>query len=687
MLGEKRKALSYYDQALSITREVGDRQVEAHTLSNIGVTYSSLGEQQKALAHLNQALRLSQDVGDRRGEIDRLGNIAKAHRDLGNLTEARTHIESGIKIIESLRTSVVSQEMRASFFALAQDYYEFYIDLLMRLHKQSPSRGFDSLALQANERARARSLLELLNESRADIRRGIEPTLIERERVLQQQLNARAEVQTKLLLGVRNEEQIAAIKREIETLAAQYQQVQTEIRQRSPRYASLTQPQPLTPVEIQKQILDSETLLLEYSLGNERSYLWALTSTAITSYELPKRAEIEAAAKRVYEQLSDSALVRGQTIKPRDSSLKETSEAYLAAANSLSQMLLGPVAGQLGKKRLVIVADGMLQYIPFGALPYPTISGEAKAAIGAGQWKLMLPTSKSAIDRTGAPNETSSLFSPLILKHEIVSLPSASTLSILRRELAGRKLAIKALAVLADPVFEKNDERVKARLNKAVANTDESAMGFANERIFKKLSQETNRSRIERLPFTRQEAERILALVPASEGMKALDFGANRALLESERLSQYRIVHFATHGLADSERPELSTILLSLVNEQGNSQDGFLRQHDVYNLNLPAELIVLSACQTGLGKQIKGEGLVSLTRGFMYAGAARVVVSLWSVNDQATAELMEKFYRKMLVEGERPAAALRAAQIEMWRDKRWGAPYYWAAFTLQGEWR
>jgi CHAT domain-containing protein len=139
--------------------------------------------------------------------------------------------------------------------------------------------------------------------------------------------------------------------------------------------------------------------------------------------------------------------------------------------------------------------------------------------------------------------------------------------------------------------------------------------------------------------------------------------------------------------LLDSERPSLSSLLLSLVDEQGRPQDGFLRAHDVYNLKLPAELVTLSACQTGLGKEIKGEGLVGLTRGFMHAGAARVAVSLWNVNDQATSELMARFYQKMLKENQRPAAALRAAQVEMWKQKQWQAPYYWAAFVLQGEWR
>ena len=190
-----------------------------------------------------------------------------------------------------------------------------------------------------------------------------------------------------------------------------------------------------------------------------------------------------------------------------------------------------------------------------------------------------------------------------------------------------------------------------------------------------------------RLPFTREEADRIVAAAPAGTATEMLDFAANRAAVTSNDLSQYRIVHLATHGFLDTERPELSALLLSLIDEQGNTQDGFLRAHEVYNLNLPVELVVLSACETGLGKEIKGEGLVGLTRGFMYAGAARVVVSLWSVSDKATAELMTRFYRKMLADGQRPAAALRAAQVEMWKEQRYQAPYYWAAFVLQGEWR
>ena len=155
----------------------------------------------------------------------------------------------------------------------------------------------------------------------------------------------------------------------------------------------------------------------------------------------------------------------------------------------------------------------------------------------------------------------------------------------------------------------------------------------------------------------------------------------------SAELARYRIVHFATHGVLDDKRPELSGLLLSMVNEHGRQQDGFLGLNSIYNLKLSAELVVLSACQTGLGKEVKGEGLIGLTRGFMYAGAARVVASLWKVDDEATAELMKRFYRRMLQDNMPAAAALRAAQVEMWQQKQWRSPYYWASFVLQGDWK
>jgi CHAT domain-containing protein len=413
--------------------------------------------------------------------------------------------------------------------------------------------------------------------------------------------------------------------------------------------------------EIQQQVLDDDTLLLEYSLGEERSYLWAVSKTGITSYELPKRAEIELAARGFYELLNTSGYSL-ETRKPTDN--RGGIEVELAPASTevvtkLSQMLLGQVAGKLDKKRLLIVSDGALQYVPFAALPVPT--------------------------QTSTENKASSSTSstPLLVNYEIVNLPSASTLAVLRQEQAGRKPAAKAVAVLADPVFGSDDERV----NKVKGQADRQSRG--ENLALSALARSARESDVtfKRLPFTRQEAEEILSLVPAAERKQAFDFAANRASATNPELSQYRIVHFATHGILNSVHPELSGVVLSLLDEKGKSQNGFLRLHDVFNLNLPAELVVLSACETGLGEEVKGEGLVGLTRGFMYAGAPRVVVSLWSVSDRATSELMTKFYKGMLQKNLQPAAALRAAQIEMWQKTEWKAPYYWAAFVLQGEWK
>jgi CHAT domain-containing protein len=300
-------------------------------------------------------------------------------------------------------------------------------------------------------------------------------------------------------------------------------------------------------------------------------------------------------------------------------------------------------------------------------------------------------------------------FTPLMVDHEIINLPSASVMAVLRRETRQRKAAAKAVAVLADPVFgaddsrvvkkpgtRSNDEVVKTQSPAPVSVMRRKAPGRAAaparpltevQRALRDVGVSRDGLAVPRLLSTGVEADAILSVTEAGGGWKAVGFDASLATATSPELRQYRIVHFATHGLMNNEHPELSGLVLSLVDKQGRPQDGFLRLHDIYNLNLPADLVVLSACNTGLGKDVRGEGLVGIVRGFMYAGAARVIASLWKVDDDATAELMTRFYRHMLQENQRPAAALRAAQVEMWQQKRWRSPYFWAGFVLQGEWK
>src|SRR5882672_218605 len=443
-LGDGQKALEKFNEALRIRRAVSDRSGEAHTLHNIGQAYVSLGDMQKALENYREALRIRQEIGERDGEASSLLGIARVEQARGNTPQARQAIEQAVGIIESLRAGLHVQDLRTSYFASRREYYESYIDILMKMHRKNPSAGADATAFAVSERARARFLLELLTESRADIRQGVDGSLLERERSLQQLLNAKAAAQFALLNRKHTPEQAEAAAKEIASIIAEYEGLEAQIRASSPKYAALTQSQPLSLSEIQQQALDPETLLLEYSLGEDASYLFAVSHTSITSHQLPKRAEIEAVARSVYELLTAPQPGPGEAEAKRQSRIEEARANYWPQAATLSRMLLGPVSSQLGKKRLVIVADGALQYIPFAALPAPS------------------PGNDEGQDSGAEPQ-------PLIVEHEIVSLPSASTLSTLRRETAGRKPAEKSLAVLADPVFMDDDTRVRRNVSKAPA--------------------------------------------------------------------------------------------------------------------------------------------------------------------------------------------------------------------------
>jgi CHAT domain-containing protein/Tfp pilus assembly protein PilF len=664
-MGETDKALEIYEQALKLKRAAGDRMEEAYTLNDLGRVFSAAGQQEKALDYYGRALELNQAVTDRLGESQTLFNMARLMRDRGDLSEACRYIEASLELSESVRDDVASHELRTSFFASVHQRHAFFIDLLMQQHARWPDGQHSATAFLASERARARTLLEGLAEAQVDIRHGIDPDLLQREHSLRRKLDAKAERHFELLAGDADESELEEIAGSIRRLTTEYAQLQAIIRSKSPRYAALMDPQPSSLEEVQKHVLDGESLLLEYALGEERSFLWAVTKKVHQSYELPTRHEIEESARRVYELLTARQPKPEETVREYRTRIKESDSQYWQQSSRLSDMVLGPVADQLGDKRLLVVSDGALQYVPFGALPVPGATHEDDEPV------------------------------PLLVEHEIVRLPSASTLAVLRRDTEGRKTPIKSVAVLADPVFELDDPRVDAH-SAEIGTASEKDLPerlkpapVASElhRALRDIGfMQGNRLRIPRLPATRLEAEAIVAAASPEASFKAFDFMANHATATSPELEQYRIVHFATHGLLNNEHPGLSGIILSMVDEWGRPQNGFLRLHDIYNLDLPVELVVLSACNSGLGKQVRGEGLVGIVRGFMYAGAERVVASLWKVDDEATGILMKLFYREMLKKGLPPAAALRQAQIAMWRESDWHQPFYWAAFVLQGEW-
>jgi CHAT domain-containing protein/tetratricopeptide (TPR) repeat protein len=701
-LGEKQKALTYYDQALPLYRQVGDKGGEANTLNNIAVFYHILGEKQKALLYYDQALPLRRQVGDKAGEANTLFNLAYLERSKNNLQAALSHIETAINIIEDLRTKIDSQDLRTSYFASVQNYYQFQIDLLMQLHKKDPSKRYDALALDTNERSRARVLIELLTEANAKIRKGANPQLLEQETSLLQRIEAteklvnNLESQSQKDLLLKNS--IEQRKKERENLLNQYRELQTKIRTTNPEYAAIKYPQPLKLGQIQQQ-LDKDTLLLQYSLGKDRSYLWAVTPDSLDSYELPGQKQIEDAANNFRE-----VILAGDTPYGKDHP-----DAINKPASQLTKIILAPVANKLGKKRLVIVADGVLQNIPFAALADltpqpPSLQGKGENQSpspprrGVGGEVPYIPFAALA-DLTPQPpslqgkgeNQSPSPprrgvggevpYQPLLVNHQIVNLPSVTAIATQRQQLNKRQPAPKTLAILADPVFAANDKRVTGKEPTIVPylNLDRSSL----QRAIKNLK----RNGLRPLPGTRKEAEEILKLVSPSQSIHAYGFDANYNFATNPQLKQYRFLQFATHGIVDTTNPELSGIVLSQIDKQGKPvEKGYLRLGDIFNLDLGAELVILSACETGLGKNVKGEGLMGLTRGLMYAGSKRSVVSLWQVDDEGTSQLMPLFY-KAILQGKSPTSALRDAQLQLWQQKEWQNPYYWAAFTLQGDWR
>jgi CHAT domain-containing protein/tetratricopeptide (TPR) repeat protein len=652
-LGGREQARDYFERALAIHRTSGNLYMMARTLTNLGALERDAGDHQRALPHLNEALQLSRSIHDRTGEAEALGQLAREESARGNLDDAHRLADASLAAMESVRLAVASPRLRASFFASARDVQELDIGVLMRLNAERPAEDFGATALFTSERGKARSLLELLAEAGVEIRQGVDAALVDRERELSQLVSAKAEQQTLLLAGKHTNVEAAASEKELETITAEFEQTQSRIRETSPKYAALTQPGPLDLKDIQSRVLDDDTVLLEYALGTPKSFLWAVTPTSVDIFELASRAEIESAARRVYDLLTArNQRLERETSVARAARIRQADEGFISAAARLSGMLLGPAGLRLGDKRLLIVGEGVLQYLPFTALPEPTT------------------------DPAGAASR-----SPLIVKHEIVTIPSASVVAVLRQERAGRKQAPKTLAVLADPVFSADDARVVHQKNDSDASTKPGSVSDVMRSDAGQGAQE-----FVRLRFSRHEAEEIARL--AGEGtLKMLDFDASRDAVMKADLGQYRIVHFATHSVLNNLHPDLSGVVLSLVGRSGRSQNGFLRLYDIYNLRLASDLVVLSACETALGEEVKGEGLIGLTRGFFYAGAASVVASLWQIDDRTSAEIMKRFYEGMLTRNQRPAAALRAAQIAMWRINGWDAPYYWAAFTLQGEWR
>lgn len=647
--GKYELALEHLQAALPIYVRASNPKEEARVRALMGQIAEQRQQTERARQYYQLALRTFDMLSDRINQAAVYYALGQLELKKKNYDAAQSYLRQSIDVTENIRRVPTSSDLTAAFSATVYERYEKYIECLMRKHEAQPERGLALRAFETSELARSRSLTELLRSRQTNLVPGLDPKLAEQEKSLRQSLRVKEDYKVTLLSRTyqpkeelaKLEAELKQLETELEQLETKYKQVNGTIQAQYPSYEQITRPAAWSLQQIQEEVVaDDQTVLLEYSLGADRSYVWAVTRNTIASYDLPAQAQIDQAAEKVYKLLAT----------PPDT---DTAGELTTARQELGQMVLSPVAAELNKNRIIIVADGALNYIPFQALPSPSDNNQL-----------------------------------LVDSCEVTNTPSASLLGELRREAARRQSAPKVLAAFGDPVFDSNYALRKETTGGeqlAAMTTMETERWRSALRDIELNGDSFDPSVIKPLRYARRELISLRDVVGEDETFMAMGFAATREQLLNTDLTQYAILHFATHGLLDPKRPENSGLVLSTVNRNGQAQNGFVGLQDIYQLRAPVNLVVLSACQTGLGKEVRGEGLIGLTRGFMYAGASTVVASLWKVDDEATAELMKLFYSNLLQRGMTPAEALRAAQNSIRREGR--SPYYWAGFTLQGEHR
>jgi CHAT domain-containing protein/uncharacterized protein HemY len=643
---EFEKSLDYFQKSVKIFRAKSQMWQMSRVLNKIGQIYEFRNDYPAARKYFAESLEFNRNVKDKLGEADTIYHLAKLDSLSDRETEALVSIKNSINITESFYTDVVNSKLKSKYFSTVFERYDFYINLLMKLHKKSPSENFALEALQTAEKSRARAMLEKLSLSEANFTKDADAEAVKREKEIRVLLNAKADKLTDLLSQNADKSETDKISGEINELENELENLKAQLKQQSPVYSAIKNPAPFDVGEFQREVLDENSLLLEFSFGKDESYLWLVGKNELGSYVLPPREAIESKIERLRGLLKERGLKSGESVEDFQKRIREAETEYQSSARELSNLLFGQIAGKLAKKRLIIVPDGELHYFPVAALPQPD----------------------SATDE------------PILLSNETIYEPSAQTLAVFARSQKQITPAAKNLLVFSDPIFTGDDARLSAE-NKPAENAATETAQTERFRFVESLGN------LPRLSASKDESETIIKIIGASGADNFSGFAATREQLLNLKTADYKIIHFATHGLTDEKRPELSGIVLSRFDEKGQKLDEFFRIQDIYGLDLNADLVVLSACETGIGKEVKGEGLMSLNNAFLQTGAKSVMASLWKVEDGATLELMKNFYGAMKDKNLTPSEALRQAQIKLRENPQYRSPFYWAAFTMQGDFR
>ena len=618
-LNQQAKAAELFEQALAIVRPLKLPLPEALVLGDYATTQLKSGNATAARTMASLAIAALRRFGENKHlEANYHATLAEAFRALGQPTEALASYRAALAALEVARgLSIPTEISRAGIVASRQQVFAGAISLL--LSQSKPEEAFE-----VAESYHARAFLDVLAETGLEATEDLTPAQQEREdqlfeqiSVIQRQFWQRESGQPEL-----TPEQEAQLKQKLAEAESALQMYRLELRRADPRYASIKAPPPIGFTRVSAELLDKETALIEFVLGEERSYAWVLQAGKLHTISLPPRQELEALITAFHT--TSTAKVNSTTAAAAISKLKTQSQP-------LYETLFQPLETHLtGVRKLIVVPDGALAYLPFETLV-------SKSGRGASTF--------------------------LLERFAISYAPSASALVALRN-VKTTPLQTKGFIAFGDPVYTKSEPEIATP---------------ARDRGFD----------FRQLPYTRTEVNEIAALFPITERRVLLGAEAEEAKVKTEPLGQYRYVHFATHALVDEEYPARSAIMLSAPagdETDGKKEDGALQMAEVMRLKLNADLVTLSACRTGLGRLLHGEGIIGLTRSFLYTGADSVVVSLWNVNDIATASLMKAFY-KNLKQGMGKDEALRQAKLELLhgRQPAWRHPYYWAPFVLVGE--
>jgi CHAT domain-containing protein len=616
--GDLDGAAKYFEQAMAIFQKAAPESLNlAQVRDNLGELAAKHGDNARAEEFYQQALQVQHQLAPGSLEESKtLHSLGVVLRGSGQIDKSRPFLARAVDAIESQTARLGgSQDVRSSFRA---QYAHYYGDLeVTLLDLKQPEQAF-----QVTERARARSLLQMLAERDLVLSSDV-PADIERARKRNAAEYDRTQAQLAQLNPTKDRQKVDELVARLRDLNAERGQIIEKIKNVSPRFASLQYPQPLD-LPATRKILDPGTTLLSYGVFEDRTVLFIVQPEGVdpgfSALTLP---------------VSEKELrTKVQEFRRLIAARRQSSDrGLIAQSRQLYDLLLKPVESSIkASDRLLIVSDGPLQILPFAAL-----RRSAKEYLV--EWK------------------------PL---HTVVSATVYAELKKMRQT-AGSKAV--QLAAFGDP-------HMPSMSKDALERSEDTELRSASERGFT----------FGWLPFSRQEVERIAALFPRRTQTY---LGADASEEHAKALGKdVRYVHFATHGLLDERFPLNSALVLTIPEKvEEGKENGLLQAWEIFEqVRLDADLVTLSACNSGLGQELNGEGLIGLTRAFQYAGAHSILASLWSVDDLRTMELMKRFYGG-LKEGKSKDEALRAAQLFVLHSQPSSSPYYWAAFSLIGDWR